>query len=249
MEVRSRWRFLILLIFAAIAAGPTATACAKNMYAFDLDSLAYLSTSVIEGDVVGVKTVNWVDVLNVKVTRTYSGGVKAGQECVVGLSAYAKKKGDCETATFAPGDHLILFIQPVTQDPWRRDGIPYWPAPSGVKLIADGRVTGMLQESNPGAYLTVVDDGDAKAFRKKVESAVKWAAEFLEKFTAHQRDAAWLLVKLKERPVRRIEERGWRDDIAVTLCAAIAATHDRAAISEARKCRTDPYEQQLLSQK
>ncbi len=162
--------------------------------------------------------------------------------------AYAKKIGDFETATFAVGDHLILFIQPVTQDAWKRDGIPYWPAPSGVKLVSDGKVRGMLQESNPGAYLTLVDDGDAKTFAKKVEAAVKWAATFSKEFAAHKHDAAWLLAKLQERPVRSTDAHGWRDDIAVTLCAAIAATHDRAAISEARERRTDPYERQLLDQ-
>jgi hypothetical protein len=46
-----------------VAAGPIWTARAGNLYAFDLDSPAYMRTSVIEGDVVSVKTINWIDVL------------------------------------------------------------------------------------------------------------------------------------------------------------------------------------------
>jgi hypothetical protein len=248
MQARFKSTFTLLLLVGAIAAGPVTRARAANMYAFDLESLAYMGTAVIEGNVVSGKTVNWVDVLNVRVTRTYAGDIKPGSQCIVGLSAYGKKKGDFESARFGAGDHLVLFIEPVTQEQWKHDGIPYWPVPSGVKLIADGKVKGMLQEANPGPYLTVIDDGDAKSFPQKVEAAVKWAQTFRRELATHKADAAWLLENLHDRPVRGIEVWGWRDDIAVTLCSAIAATHDKPAIAAARARRTDSYERQLLDQ-
>ena len=231
----------ILLIF-----GQGRTIRAAQMFAFDLESLAHMSTAVIEGDVVGAKTVNWVDVLTVKVSRAYAGDVKVGHECVVGLSAYAKKKADFEYEKFGVGDHLILFIDPVTQEQWKKDGIPYWPVSSGVKVISGGKVTGMLQESNPGSYLNIVDEGEAKAFRDKVEAAVKWGATFRKELAANKDDPAWLLARLAERPVQPKESWGHRDEIAVTLCAALAATHDKEAIDKALKSRTDYYEKELL---
>ena len=55
------------------------------MYRFDLQSLAFMSTAVIEGDVTGDKFVHWVDVLTVKITHVYAGDFKEGQSVVVGL--------------------------------------------------------------------------------------------------------------------------------------------------------------------
>jgi hypothetical protein len=233
-------------VFILITFGQGRSLRAAQMFAFDLESLAHMSTAVIEGDVVSAKTVNWVDVLTVKVSRAYAGDVHVGQECVVGLSAFAKKKGDFDFEKFGVGDHLILFIEPVTQEQWKKDGIPYWPVGSGVKLISGGKVTGMLQESNPGSYLNIVDEGEPKAFREKVEAAVKSAATFRKELAAKKDDPAWLLARLAERPVQPKESWGHRDEIAVTLCAALAATHDKEAIDKALKSRTDYYEKEVL---
>jgi hypothetical protein len=244
---KRRTKFLtatILFIFLTFGQGRSLRAA--QMFAFDLESLAHMSTAVIEGEIVSAKTVNWVDVLTVKVSRTYAGDAHVGQECVVGLSAYAKKKGDFNYEAFGVGDHLILFIEPVTQEQWKKDGIPYWPVSSGVKVISGGKVTGMLQESNPGSYLNIVDEGEPKAFRDKLEAAVKWAATFRKELAAKKDDPAWLLSRLSERPVRPIESWGRRDEIAVTLCAALAATHDKEAIDRALKSRTDRYEKEVL---
>ena len=219
---------------------------AAQMFAFDLESLAYMSTAVIEGDVVSARNVNWVDVLTVKISRTYAGDMRAGDECMVGLSAFAKRKGDFEYEKFGAGDHLILFIEPVTQEQWKKDGIPYRPAGSGVKLTAGGKVTGMLQRRNPGPSENSEDEGDAKAFRGKVTAAVKWAGQFRKELAEKKGNADWLLIRLAERPVRPREVWGRRDDIAVTLCAALAATHDKTAIDKALKSRTDRYEREVL---
>ncbi len=91
MEMRSQLAALMLFAFTAMAAGPTATTCAGNMYAFDLDSLAYMSTSVIEGDVVRARSINWIDALAIKVTHTYAGDINPGHECVVGLTRMPKR--------------------------------------------------------------------------------------------------------------------------------------------------------------
>src|SRR5690348_10891150 len=106
----------------------TARAGARQMFRFDLQSLAYTTTAVVEGDVTAAETVHWVDKLTVKVTRVYAGDVKEGDPVVVGLSAYAKARADgSTTGRFGPGDHLVLFVEPVTQRQWKADGIPFWP--------------------------------------------------------------------------------------------------------------------------
>ena len=225
-------------------------ASARQMFHFDLDSLAYLSTAVVEGDVTDAKEIHWVNALTVKVTRAYAGDFKPGDNVVVGLSAYAKAAPESPaglaTEKYAAGDHLILFLQLVTQEQWKQDGIPYWPAHSGLKLVAGGDVTGVQQIENPGPYANTVPEGDAEKYRKKVAAAVEWASNFRKEFEKKKADPVWLLEKLKERPVREKEEWGARDAIAVALCEALGATHDQAAIAKAKAMRKDRYELQVL---
>ncbi|HET6251824.1 MAG TPA: hypothetical protein VFE47_29335 [Tepidisphaeraceae bacterium] len=181
---------LVLLIF-------TSGVHAAQMFRFDLQSLAYMSTAVIEGDVTDAQTVHWVDKLTIKITKVYAGDYKTGDTAVVGLSAYAKVGKDAQaTEKFGTGDHLVLFIEPVTQQSWRDDAVPYWPVASGLKLIVDGKVTGVEQTSNPGAYENTVDEGNAADYPQKVADAVKWAAEFHKAIKEKKNDSKWLLEQL-----------------------------------------------------
>lgn len=180
-----------------VAAG----AHAAQMHRFDLQSLAFMSSAVIEGDVTSYENIHYIDKLTVKMTHVYAGEMKAGDSVVVGLSAYRKAGKDAfDFQRFGKGDHLILFIQPVTQRPWKEDQVPCWPAPSGLKLIADGHVTGVEQEENPGPYVNTIDEGDAKAYAAKVADAVKWAAAFKQDLEKNRQNQAWLLEQLKSRP-------------------------------------------------
>jgi hypothetical protein len=221
---------------------------AAQMFRFDLQSLAFMSSGVIEGDVVDYQDVHYIDKLTVKVTRVYGGNAKVGDSVVVGLSAYRKVGKDAfDFQRFGKGDHLILFVQPVTQRSWKEDQIPYWPAPSGLKLIADGKVTGIEQQENPGPYINAIDEGSAKEYPAKVAEAVKWAAAFKQDLEKKRQDQAWLLEQLRARPEIKPEMWGVRDHIAVTLCRAIADLGDPAAVAKAKGIRTDRYEQQVLS--
>jgi len=220
------------------------------MFRLDVQSLAYLSSDVIEGDVTAGETIHWVDKLTVKITRVYVGNMKEGDDVVVGLSAYAKAGADVFTTTkFGKGDHLLLFIEPVTQQAWKDDKIPYWPVASGLKLFLGGKVTGVIQESNPGAYVNTIDEGNVDAVREQVAAAVKWAADFRKAFAENKSRPAWLLEQLKARPEIKKESWGVRDCIAATLCEAIGATGDQETIAAAKKLRQDYYERQLLDLK
>jgi hypothetical protein len=233
---------------AALLSVLSAQSEAAQMFPFDLQSLAFMSSGVIEGDVTADENVHWVDKLTVKVTHVYAGRIKEGETVVVGLSAYRKSGKDVfDIQRFAKGDHLILFIQPVTQKSWTQDGIPYWPAPAGLKLLVDARFTGVEQQENPGPYVNAIDEGDADKFRQKVSDAAKWVATFKQDLAKNRQNVAWLLEQLNARPQIKPEAWGVRDHIAVTLCQAIADTSDKAAIEKAKTIRSDRYEQQVLS--
>jgi hypothetical protein len=223
---------------------------AAQMYRLDLQSLAYLSSDVIEGDVTADETVHWVDKLTLNITHVYAGDLKAGDAVVVGLSAYAKTgKDQFDFRKYEKGDHLLLFIEPVTQQSWKDDKIPYWPVCSGLKLFQDGKVTGVIQEENPGAYINTVDEGTVDACRDQVTAAVKWAAAFRSSLKEHRADVPWLLQQLKSRPEIKKETWGMRDYIAALLCQEIGGTNDAEAINAAREMRQDYYERQMLDLK
>jgi len=243
-----RYRLLLACVAACLASASRAHAA--QMFRLDVQSLAYLSSDVVEGDVTAAETIHWVDKLTVKITHVYAGSMKEGDEVVVGLSAYGKAGADVfTTSKFGEGDHLLLFIEPVTQRAWKDDKIPYWPVSSGLKLFLDGKVTGVIQESNPGAYVNTIDEGNVDAVREQVTAAVKWAADFRKAFGENKSRAAWLLEQLKARPEIKGEAWGVRDCIAATLCEAIGASGDQAAIDAAKKLRQDYYERQLLDLK
>jgi hypothetical protein len=223
---------------------------AKEMFRFDLQSLAHLSTAVIEGNVTADEVVDYVDKLTLKVTHVYAGDIKEGQSVVVGLSAYSKVSEDpfAGYTRFGKGDHLILFIQPATNRDWKADNIPYWPVPSGLKLIDGANATGVQQMMNPGPYVNSVKEGNSGDLKEKVADAVKWAAQFKLDLEKNRKNAAWLLEQLKARPEIKRNAFGIRDEIAVTLCEAIAELGDPTTVTKAKEIRTDRYERQILEQ-
>ena len=217
------------------------------MFRFDLQSLAYMSSAAIEGDVIADESIHWVDKLSVKVTRVYAGGIKQGDTITVGLSAFSKVGKDAfDYGRFGKGDRLILFIEPVTQQSWKEDGIPYWPVASGLVLISDEHATGVSQQRNPGPYVNDIDVGNADKFREKVDEAVKWSVGFKQQLDKKRQDVDWLLKQLEARPEIKPDAWGVRDEIAVILCGAIAGTGDKEAIEKARTIRTDHLECQIL---
>ena len=220
---------------------------AGQMFRFDLQSLAYMSSAAIEGDVIADETIHWVDKLSVKITRVYAGEIKQGDTITVGLSAFSKVGKDAfDWGRFGKGDHLILFIEPVTQQSWKEDGIPYWPVASGLVLISDEHATGVSQQRNPGPYVNDINEGNADKFREKVADAVKWSVAFKQQLDKKRPDVEWLLKQLKARPEIKPDAWGVRDEIAVILCGAIAETGDKAAIEKARTIRIDYFERQIL---
>jgi hypothetical protein len=163
-------------------------------------------------------------------------------QTIIGLSAYSK---DSSRGEFKTGDHLIVFIEPASSD-WQKQGIPFWPVPSGIKLIEQDRVKGMVQLNNPGPYEACLDQGSLSDFKDELKISMKKMKVFAAEFAKNRSNAKWLLQELEARPIRETEAS--RDQIAIVLCQALAKTADIRAIDEAKGKRRNFYEKQLLSQ-
>lgn len=244
--MKKYWQLIVLTAcIVIVAASPSAHA--MQMCSFDLDSLMYASTSVVEGEIVAAqessKETNWVDLLTVKVTKSVVGDVKADEKIVVALSPYRRVKHGVD-GRFGVGDTVILFLTPIEkkrQEEYRAD---YWPVPSGVKVVDEGNVTGMLQGNNPGPYVNYIVEGKIDAYREKMSASLKWVVTFKKDFAEKKGNVAWLLAALAARPDLAD---GWhRDLLALDLCRAIAATHDADAIVKAKALRKNYHEQQTL---
>src|SRR5262249_55062742 len=70
----------VLLFFAAFACPMLHAAI---LYVYDRDSLVYLSTDVVEGEIVRSYKANEVILVEVKVTLVHKGGFKKGQTVVL----------------------------------------------------------------------------------------------------------------------------------------------------------------------
>lgn len=214
---------------------------AKIMFSFDLDSLVYMSSEIIEVGVTDARLENWMNIVSGKVLRTYVGKDKANEQITVGLSAYSKRDGKA----FGKGDRLILFLEPA---PAREQfhSFKYWPVPSGLKLIEGEKVTGVYQENNPGVYVPSIDDGRLEQFKIKLLQSIADTEAFRKAFEANKSNTKWLLARLGER--KQVENANG-DKLATMLCQALAATHDQEAIGKAKARRTNYQERQILEQK
>jgi hypothetical protein len=233
----------LFLLLIALPAG------ARPLFHYDLQSLAYMSSAIIQGNVTAAKEVNGIDALTIKITKSHLGDFKQGDSIVVGTSAYAKTADVHNLAKLSTGDHLILFIQPTTPDSVKQAGLDHWVISSGVKLIFVDKVTGMRQDMNPGPYINSIDEGPAAEYPDKLAAAIHFAADFRKSFARNKSNAPWLLDQLQSRPPISKDDFNRRDQLAADLCQALAATHDAKAIAKANELRTDSYERQLLDGK
>jgi hypothetical protein len=216
-------------------------ALAKIMFSFDLDSLVYMSSEIVEVDVTDTRIENWMNIVSGKVIKTYAGKNKANEQITVGLSAYSKR----DSKAFGKGDHLILFLEPAPPREQFRS-FKYWPVPSGLKLIEGQKVTGVYQENNPGVYVPSIDDGRLEQFKLKLIQSIAYTEAFRKDFDRNKSNTKWLLARLGER--KQVENANG-DRLATMLCQALAASHDQEAISKAKAMRTNHNERQILEQK
>ena len=241
-----RYRSSRLALVLAILALPMTLqpAGAKNLYVYDLDSLAFMSPEIVEAEVVKRYEANKIDLIDVKVTAVHKGAFKVGQTLAVGDTDIYRKDDLHSVEHFAVGDKLILFLyraRASTFFPIPEDAEIYMPAPSGVRLVDGDNVLGFSQWMNPGPY-NLDRPGPKnkpptpKVFRQKVSESVRYADKLkgeLDKKTG-EKDAAWFLELLEKRSKVEILDRfSGRDYLSEIACANLANGHDPEVLGKA----------------
>jgi len=249
-----------LVILAWLMAAPMARAQGfRSRVSFqDFDYLAYTSTAIVEGTIVGAGEVGKGKApgLNVEVTKVYRGEVKVGDVLPVAyLDAYRKQSG--EPLDF--GEHFILFltwgaIPPVSDSaivmqmlrrstakpkPEEEDSNDCYSALSGgVRLVQGDKVIDFESRGDElKAYLgqktMILNSGERtlEEFRAKLAKSLKLLEEIAPHLSAKDTAAEvpWMIQFL----VKRSKERRFLgvDPAAAAVVERLAATvHDPAGM-------------------
>lgn len=235
---------LRLIALCLLALLPAPHVRAMNLYTYDLDSLTYLSSDIIEGQMGETLPNKGYEVRRVKVGKVYKGAFRIGQNVdVTALNFYRKPlKGFMNTAALKKGDRLILFLKKAEATflyNIPKNGNLYWPVESGVRLIQSDKVLSFAQFNNPGLFVAVTPQGSkglfptTKEFGAKIKASIARTDALRKKLAspATQNDAGWLLGILREK--KEAGAFSQRDAIAELVCVRIADTHDPATIQKA----------------
>ena len=103
--------------------------CAMDQLSYDLDSLVYMSSDIVDADLGASHMDGNVGVTDATVTHVYRGQFKVGQVVkVTALDFFDIPKASHVTLFLAKAHAVFLYDIP-------KDADIYWPAPSGVKLL------------------------------------------------------------------------------------------------------------------
>jgi hypothetical protein len=153
--------FAFALIFPA-------DALAAPMEQHDLASLWFEAGEVVMADEIahGTEGADWNEITTYRVTRSWKGTLAVGAELEVFDDAYdltidpTWDVSDPENPRQVPGPEreprAILFLVPsaprmIAEGQFTRAGL-WQKVPSGMRILADGKVYRFVQQSNPGAY-------------------------------------------------------------------------------------------------
>jgi len=133
---------------------------AMDLYSYDLDSLVYMSSDIVEGELVRNYTEYNVESAEIKVTAAFMGAFTPGQSvAVTALDFYRiqDEKMNLNSNKLQIGDKFFIFLTKAKKTflyDIPEDAEIYWTAPSGLKLILDDKVIGFSQIENPGPYVS-----------------------------------------------------------------------------------------------
>jgi hypothetical protein len=241
-----------MLLFFVAFVGPTLRA--ETMYVYDRDSLVFLSTDVVEGQIVRSYKVNQVSLVDVKVTLVHKGGFNKGQTVVLSDSDNYRKpdKGDVNPQPFAAGDRLVLFVTRTMRTEFNllpKEAVIYAPQPGGIMLVQGDHVFGFSQWSNPGPYVANVPAKPVKLFRLQLRDSLRNTKEWARLIEAKQAelDVPRLLKLLTRRFADRSPDRfGARDYFTEQICIRFANTHDLILLGQALPLAKGYFEASIL---
>ena len=189
---------------------------AASLPHYDLDSLIFMSSDVVEGRLMG--SIRPLDPArggrgaadSIEVEAVYKGGFAPGDRVrLTGLGHYAKSRSrqDEEGTELLDGDRVFLFLnKPRNSDRTRRNAAgdseqltsfePVW---SGVKLIENGTVVEFLQWPSDFAPYTAVVRGAGRPTTEEFEELLRMRVEQIRSVESRFQqpvspaDTTWLL--------------------------------------------------------
>jgi hypothetical protein len=233
------------------------------LYNYDLDSLVYMSPQIVEGRLGSEHRRYNLTIREFKVSQAYKGSLKIGDSIEIletmSLDSFCKPIGESfKRGKLQDGDQLFLFLGRASSGGYfmpfdiRTNAEFFITAPSGVRLVIDGKVVDFFQETNPGPYVARTRQAATNAmiltaaeFRQQIKESLARVDEWrplLEK-EATKQDIPELLTLLRER--KRLEF-GEQDEIAETICNRLVKLREPAALLEAVRIRDSFHEAFIL---
>jgi hypothetical protein len=249
----------VLTILTALAlpliAAPSVSAAILSVY--DLDSLAHLSSDIVEANVIGDSAVKDFAALDFEMTLIHKGSLEPGRTVSVVLAtSYKKHQKSLRWENLKSGDHVVLFLrraQPSHDSSVPTDAVLYEIVPGGMRLIRDGRVFAFSQQDNPGPYVSEFPrDGDVsklpdlKTFRESTRQSMRNAEALHRLVEADAIDAPQLLKLLNERK-RNPYSVDLADHFTERACVRLAELRDPAILDQALSMNWTGQEWQTLS--
>jgi len=209
---------------------------ASDLYTYDLDSLAFMSTTIFEGEI----TSSTKSTFHVKPSAVYIGACKQGDDLeVFGTSFYL---WDEKGRRFSAGDKVILFLKDASRG--RFDEYPphsLTPVPSGIKLIIGDKIAGFMQLDNPGPYVAMLPDSMykpvcplVKDFQTQIQNSIAFSNVWKTRFErpATVDEIPQLLDGLRDR-VKTRSRRYERDAVAQEIAVRLANLHEPESLCSA----------------
>jgi len=255
----ARFMALIICLLSLFA-----VAQAMNLYSYDLDSLVYMSSDIVEGTLVRKYQEHDLHLTEIKVTAVQKGQFAPGQSvALTALDEYQvpdeAKEGPFGNAfrSLQVGDTFFFFLVRAKKTfLWEipDDAVIYWTVPSGLKLVRDNKVYGFAQYRNPGPYVAVIPDSPEKKsptpeeFRAQIRASIPKtdaiAAQLKQSATSED------VPKLMQLLLERAQTDGirHRDVIAEAACTNLANLHDPEPLFAALSLERSFMCRQLLAE-
>ena len=223
------WCYVVVAI-AVLA--PLPDGGCQLLTCYDLDSMVLLSSGIVEGEIVPSLERSQREFHELKVDRVYKGPFEEGDTVKIDLGIYRKHTADRSLlGKLVPLDNHDRVVVFLSGDRLRQeDPDLYLPVSLGVRFIAKGKAIHFRQEENPGpVVLQDSEDSskywiDAEELRKDISESIVRVEAIGKKLDAdlEEKDAAWLMKLIDERPGKAPGCPYHEDLISRLACAKIA---------------------------
>jgi hypothetical protein len=219
-------------------------ASAERLSIYHLDSLTFMSTEVVEVELIRRYEAHGLNLIDVTLTKAHKGGLEAGQTIAVADTDCYSKGDFLRTEPLAVGDKLVMFLKraPAAVGGFKvpREVVLYLTLPGGIRLVRGDEVLSFSPGGDWGGYIV---DRPAKpgekrltqtSFNRQVDQSIYATAKMVCMFAATKEcpDDSWLLDLLGARS-KVLGSSWWDDPLAELACQRLAATQDPEALGRA----------------